>query len=302
MEGDHIGVLVEQRHGAITLLRRVEPDVEPHHLDLRLSVHRAHAQREGIDALQHLGDGEARHVAGHAGLAHAARRDAREVAALVVARIGRGHVGCLLVAGDGFELHVGEVLRHLERGLHVAEAGREDDLVARGREVADHALGVRPLGHVLDKGGFHAGAQRGLDGLAALIVLARPARLGDGRYIHKARLHGFGRRLGLGKNGGEKTGGRERGSEVFVHGVPLHGPEDKKTKDRRDSGLCAGFYLLGRTGPLLRDSQASPATAPAACHRPPRTRCRTGSSPPRSARAATASSRPQPGVWKGMPP
>jgi hypothetical protein len=34
----------------------------------------------------------------------------------------------------------------------------------------------------------------------------------------------------LGKSGGEKTGGRERGSEVFVHGVPLHGPKIKTRK------------------------------------------------------------------------
>ena len=249
MERNHIHVLVEQCHGGVALLGRIEPHVKPHHLDGGLGVDRAHAQGECIDALQHLWDGKTGHKPGHAGLAHAARRNACEVAAFVVARVGRGHVGGLLVAGDGLELHVGEVLRHLERGLHVAKAGREDDLVAGGRQVADHTLGIGTLGHVLDKGGFHLRAQRRLDGFAAFFVLARPARFGDGRNIDKTGLDGlggaafcgYGRGCGLGKNGGEKTGGHERGCEVFVHGGPLHGPETEKTKGCRDSSLCSVF-------------------------------------------------------------
>src|SRR5437588_5635992 len=42
-----------------TLFRSIEPRVQPHHLDLRLRVDRAHAERERVDALQHLGDGKA---------------------------------------------------------------------------------------------------------------------------------------------------------------------------------------------------------------------------------------------------
>ena len=64
--------------------------------------------------------------------------------------------------------------------LHVAKAGGEDDLVAGGSQVADHAFGIGTFGHVLDKGGLHLIAQRGLDGLAAFVMLARPACLGDG--------------------------------------------------------------------------------------------------------------------------
>jgi hypothetical protein len=72
-------------------------------------------------------------------------------------------------------------------------------------------------------------AQRRLHGLAALVVLLRPAGLGDRRDIDKAGLDGFtGSGLGLGKSGKRKTDGRERQGarrhEVFVHGGPLHGP------------------------------------------------------------------------------
>ena len=245
MERDHVHVLVEQSHGGIALLGRVEPHVEPHHLDGGLGVDRAHAQREGVDALQHFRNGKPGHEPGHAGLAHAAGCNTGEVAAFVVARVGSGHIGRGLVAGDGLELHVWIVLRHLERGLHVAKAGRENDLVAGGGQVADHALGVGPFSHVLDKRGLHLVAQRGLDGFAAFVMLARPACLGDGRDIDKTgfdrlRHTALGGR-GLGKSGGEKTGGHERGCEVFVHGGPLHGPETEKAKGCRDSSLCHIF-------------------------------------------------------------
>ena len=242
MERDHVHVLVEQSHGGIALLGRVEPHVEPHHLDGGLRVDRAHAEREGIDALQHFGDGETCHEARHACLAHAARSNACQVAALVVARIGRSHVWRGLVARDGLELHVRVVLRHLERGLHVAKTGREDDLVPRGGQVADDAFCIGTFGHVLDEGGFYLASQRRLHGLAAFVVLACPAGFGDRRDIDKTGLDGLsslalvGR--GLGKDGGDENGARKRthtsrtqcGGEVFVHGVPLHGPGDRKSK------------------------------------------------------------------------
>jgi hypothetical protein len=56
-----------------------------------------------------------------------------------------------------------------------------------GRQVANHALGIGPFGHVFDEGGLDLAAQGGLDGLAALFVLARPARFGDGRDIDESR-------------------------------------------------------------------------------------------------------------------
>lgn len=152
--------------------------------------------------LQHLRNREARHVARHAGLRHAPGGDASQVTSLVVARVGGGHVGRGLVAGDGLELHLGKFLRHLQRGLHVAEAGREDDAVALAGQVANDALGVGAFGHVLDKGGLHARAQRGLDGLAALVVLLGPPGVGDRRDIDKTGLDGLaGGWPGLGKNG-----------------------------------------------------------------------------------------------------
>ncbi|CDS53910.1 hypothetical protein [Polaromonas sp. CG9_12] len=41
----------------------------------------------------------------------------------------------------------------------------------------------------------------------------------------------------MGKSGCNATGGHERGSEVFTHGSPLHGPGKMKTPARRDGML-----------------------------------------------------------------
>jgi hypothetical protein len=57
---------------------------------------------------------------------------------------------------------------HLEHGLHVAEGGAEDQLVALAGHVAEHALGVGRLGHLLDEAGHHLVAELLLDALRPL--------------------------------------------------------------------------------------------------------------------------------------
>ena len=86
-----------------------------------------------------------------------------------------------------------------------------------GSQIADHTFGIRALGYVLDKRGFDLAAQSRFDSLAPLFVLARPARLGDGRDIDKASLHGLGLRLrgGLGKSGEKKQAAASAAAEVL---------------------------------------------------------------------------------------
>src|SRR3546814_3205244 len=48
------------------------------------------------------------------------------------------------------ELHIRELLGDLDRRVHVAKRGCKDQLVALLGQIANHALGIRPLGHVLD--------------------------------------------------------------------------------------------------------------------------------------------------------
>ena len=209
VEGDHVDVLVEQRHGRVALLRRVEPDVEPHDLDARSRVDRAHPEGEGVDALQHLGNRKSGHVAGHVGLRHPARRDARQVAALVVTRVGGRDIGCGLVAGDRLELDVGKVFGDLQRRLHVAEARREDELVALSRQVANYAFGIGAFGHVLDVGCLDLAAQRNFHCLTALVVLMDPAGVRQRCDVDEGDLQRIARR-GAGLRRLSKCGGKDR--------------------------------------------------------------------------------------------
>ena len=235
MKSDDVNPLVEQRHGRFALTRRVKPRAQPHHLDAGLRIDRTHAQREGVDALDDLGNRKARHITGTR--RQSASGNAGQIAAFVIARIGHCHVGRGLIAGDGLELHVRKVFGDLERGLHVAKAGREDQPIALAGQVADHAFGVSAFGDVFNKSGLGLIAQRSLDGFARFVVLMHPARAGDRRDIDETDFQRLGRRGGLGKSGGNKTGSHERGGEVFIHGSPLHGPGKMKTPARRGNTL-----------------------------------------------------------------
>ena len=118
------------------------------------------------------------------------------------------------------ELHVGELAGDLEHRLHEAERGREDELVPLRGEIADHALGVRAFGHLLDERRLHLRPELGLDRLPRLVVGERPAGVADradvdpgdlerlggrrGGFRVRRRRGGLGRRLVL-------AAGRERG-------------------------------------------------------------------------------------------
>ena len=225
MEGEYIGALIHEEHGGIALPRGVEPFVKPDHAHRGLWIDRAHAQGEGVDALQHFRNGKPGHVAHHLAFAHAPGCDARKVAAFVITRVGRGHVGCALVAGEHLELHVREIARHLHGRLHIAEAGGENDLVALHGQVAQYALGVRPFRHIGHMGGLHAATQLLLHLLARGFVLTRPAGFGNWRHVDPCGLDRclLGRGCLRGCCGKQRKGRHKCGREVFVHGVPLHG-------------------------------------------------------------------------------
>ena len=149
VESQHIRTLIEQGHGGVALTRRIEPGVEPDQPDLCVRVDRAHPERERIDALQHLGNGETSDVSGHIAARHAACGNTCEVTPFVIPRVGNRHVGSRLVTGNGLETHAGKLGGHLEGGLHVAKTRREDQLAALQRQIADHPFRVRPFGDIL---------------------------------------------------------------------------------------------------------------------------------------------------------
>src|SRR3546814_13996116 len=65
-------------------------------------------------------------------------------------------------------------------------------LVRSGRELADDAVGIRPLVHALHVGCFHLVAEMRLDRAAGHVVAVRPAEVADGADIDVADLQRVG--------------------------------------------------------------------------------------------------------------
>ena len=55
--------------------------------------------------------------------------------------------------------------------------------MAGGGQVADHALSVCALGHVLNVGGFNLVTQGGLHGFTTFFMLAHPTSIGQRRHV-----------------------------------------------------------------------------------------------------------------------
>ena len=153
---DDVSAQIEEPFGGLLLLHGVEPGVGPDDVHLGAGISLPHAEGEGVDAAQDLGDREGGHVADHVRLGHLARHESRQIARLVHApEVGGGVLGGF-VAGAVLEDHIGELSGYGHGGIHEAEAGGEDNVVALLCEVADDALGVGAFGYVLDVGGLNA--------------------------------------------------------------------------------------------------------------------------------------------------
>ncbi|MNC35214.1 hypothetical protein D3C75_836880 [compost metagenome] len=117
----HVNALVDQGVGGIGFLARVEPGVDPHHLDFGAGVVFVQRQLDGIDIAQHFRNREGGDIADLLGLGHLRG----QVAANVTAFVGCGQVSTkvlvLLVAGGMFEGDLRELLGDFGGGVHVAE-------------------------------------------------------------------------------------------------------------------------------------------------------------------------------------
>jgi hypothetical protein len=86
------------------------------------------------------------------------------------------------------EVDLRKCLGHLEGGFHVTERGREDDLVALGGQVADHAFGIRALGHAFNDARLDLVAKFFHCLLAPEIVCEGPPAIADGADIDPGHL------------------------------------------------------------------------------------------------------------------
>ena len=86
------------------------------------------------------------------------------------------------------ELHVGEFLGDVDRGVHVAKGGGEDQVGTVERHLRHHTLGIGAFGNAFDENGLDLVAELFFDGQAALVVLIGPAAVAHGADKDKADL------------------------------------------------------------------------------------------------------------------
>src|ERR1700682_2384222 len=183
---DHVGALIEQRLGGVSFLAGIEPRVRPDDLDLDVGIDGLRTEDRRVDAGDDFRDRERADIDEHAGLRHLGGDDALDVAAFVEPpRIGR-HVLVALVAGGVLEMHVGIFLGHLQRRLHVAERGREDQLVAGAHQLFDRTLGIRTFADVLEERRLDLVTEFLDHGLARQFMLVGPAEIANRAEIDKS--------------------------------------------------------------------------------------------------------------------
>jgi hypothetical protein len=79
-------------------------------------------------------------------------------------------------------------LRHLQRRIHIAQGGGENQLVAGAYQLFDRALGVRTLGDIFQERRLDGIAEFFRNRLASQFVLLSPAEIADRTKIDKADL------------------------------------------------------------------------------------------------------------------
>jgi len=214
----HVGALVDELLRGRAFLLGVEPAADPDdtRLDLRVDALRSH--RERVDVAQHFGDGEAADKAQGVGLRHAAGDDAADIGVMVETCVVDAHVDGRLVAGGMLELDVRKLAGHLDHGVHVAEAGGEDDLVALGCQITDHPLAVDQL--------FEQNS------LAAEVMRESPAGIADRTDVDPCRLQGLG--LGCARGNGSRRGGCRRFFLLAATGQ--HGRRSQASQRKQAAG------------------------------------------------------------------
>ena len=175
---DDLGAGVEERRRRLLLDDRVVPGVDPADVHGALGAGHLGAAHDGVAQADLLGDGEGRHVADllvavelrarageHAGQVLEVLHGAEEVAEVLAVR---------LVAGQVQEGLVRELLGDRGHGIHVAEAGADDEVEALARQAPEDLLGAGALGHELDVGDVAVGHVLA-EVLEALVVGLAPA-------------------------------------------------------------------------------------------------------------------------------
>ena len=153
MHCDDVGTTIEEGLRSLALNGRVEPGAGPVDGDGGVRVDLAHTEGEGVDAADHLRNGERSHVADLVGLRRCAGGKAGEIASLVDPAEVIAEVGVVAeVASRVEEIDVGELSRQGFHRVHVAEGSRKHGVSAVSDEVSNRLLEFgAALGNVFDR-------------------------------------------------------------------------------------------------------------------------------------------------------
>ena len=209
----HVHTLVDQRVGRIGFLARIEPGVNPHHLDFGAGVVLVQSQLDGVDIADDFRDREGGDVADFLGLCHLRREEAADITALIGTRQVGAEVLVLLVASGVLEGQLGELLGDFQRRVHIAEGGGEDQVIAALGHVANHPLGICTFRDVFHVAGFNLVAELFDHRLTALLMLVSPAVVANRANVDKADLQRIGGRCA--QCGAKAKGGNEGAQQRF---------------------------------------------------------------------------------------
>ena len=185
---NHVCTLFNQGFGRVSFLGGIKPRVDPDNFELDIWVHAACVQIGRVDAPDHFGDRERRDVTDDVAFGHLARDMALNGAPFIETRgIGR-HVGGCLVARRVLELHIRELLGHVDRRVHEPEGCGEDQVSAIQRHLRDNTFGIWAFGNVFNVNGFNRIAEFRFNGKTALIMFIRPAAIAYGPDIDETHL------------------------------------------------------------------------------------------------------------------
>ena len=176
---DHVCPLFDQHFRRVGFLGRVKPCVGPDNLELDIGVHLLGVDVGRIDTTDHLGDRERTDIADDVRLGHLASDMALNSATFIEARRICRHVIGAFIAGGMFEFHIRKFGGDIDRRVHIAKRCGKDQVGPIQRHLGHDAFGIRALGHVFDKDGFHSIAKFLFDGQTSLIVFIGPASVAD---------------------------------------------------------------------------------------------------------------------------
>ncbi|CDN44643.1 hypothetical protein BN871_FF_00060 [Paenibacillus sp. P22] len=168
----YVRAFVQQADRRLPFRRRIVPGVGPDDAYFGVGVDALRSEGKGVQVVNDLRNRERPDIADEVLFRHLAGRDAGQVAGFIVASEVGAHVVRRFIARRMLENDFGELLRHVQRVVHIAEAGRKDDVMVL-RQLGDDPLGVRAFRDVLD--GIRLDACLLFHIFAAIVMLVGPA-------------------------------------------------------------------------------------------------------------------------------